>query len=145
MAETHRFSVSVAGAVIDDQGRFLCIKRRDNGHWEPPGGLVEPGETLIEAVEREVREETGCTVKAGPVSGVYQNMTRDIVSIVFRCEVVYRLADGQAKSPTRVRWLTADEVSKLMDEAYASRLLDALRDPVIVRPHDGENLIPSSN
>ena len=34
-------SVSVAAAVIDDHGRALAIRRRDNGHWEPPGGVLE--------------------------------------------------------------------------------------------------------
>ena len=33
-------SVSVAGVVIDENGRTLVIQRRDNGHWEPPGGIL---------------------------------------------------------------------------------------------------------
>jgi hypothetical protein len=36
MTEDHRYSVSVAGVIVDDEGRALIIQRRDNGHWEPP-------------------------------------------------------------------------------------------------------------
>jgi 8-oxo-dGTP diphosphatase len=140
MSLTHRFSVSVAGAVIDDQGRFLCIKRRDNGNWEPPGGLVEPGETLLEAVIREVAEETGYVVVPDGVCGVYQNMKRDIVSVVFRCTV----KGGQAQSTAEaevVQWWNAASVQSLMDEAYAVRLLDALEPHrVSARAHDGFQL-----
>lgn len=39
-------SVSVAGAIVDDAGRALLIRRRDNGRWEPPGGVLEAGETI---------------------------------------------------------------------------------------------------
>jgi 8-oxo-dGTP diphosphatase len=61
------------GAVIkDDQGRLLLIKRGHEpgaGLWSLPGGRVEPGETDAEALVREMREETGLTVQAGPLLG----------------------------------------------------------------------------
>jgi ADP-ribose pyrophosphatase len=83
--------VSVAGVIVDDQGRALLIKRRDNGHWEPPGGIVEREETLPEALQREVLEETGIKIALpATLTGVYKNMTGLIVSLVFRCEA----ADG---------------------------------------------------
>lgn len=43
--DTPKHSVSVAAVITDDQGRALLIQRRDNGHWEPPGGVLELGET----------------------------------------------------------------------------------------------------
>src|SRR5699024_3153918 len=45
-------SVSVAGAVIREDGRTLVIKRRDNGNWEPPGGVLELDETPQEEIGR---------------------------------------------------------------------------------------------
>jgi 8-oxo-dGTP pyrophosphatase MutT (NUDIX family) len=135
--------VSVAGVIVDDQGRALLIQRRDNGQWEPPGGVLEPGETIPESLEREVLEETGIKIATpATLTGVYKNMTGLIVSLVFRCEAI----DG---SPTTgeetraLRWATREEVTDLADEAYAIRVLDALdsASPPAVRAHDGVKLV----
>jgi 8-oxo-dGTP diphosphatase len=62
----------VGGIVHDAAGRLLLIRRGTEpgrGRWSVPGGRVEPGESLAEAVEREVREETGLPVRAGELVG----------------------------------------------------------------------------
>ena len=120
MSTDNRHSVSVAGVIVDDEGRALLIQRRDNGHWEPPGGVLEHGETIDEALRREVLEETGLDVEPGPLTGVYQNMTRHIVALVFRCRVV----SGQLIENDEVgdfRWASPSEASELMTESYAAR------------------------
>ncbi|MDQ1036858.1 8-oxo-dGTP diphosphatase [Streptomyces sp. V3I8] len=136
-------SVSVAGVIVDEQGRALLIQRRDNGQWEPPGGIVEREETLPEALQREVLEETGIKIALpATLTGVYKNMTGLIVSLVFRC----RAADGTPSTgdETRaLRWATREEVTGLADEAYAIRVIDALDalSPPAVRAHDGVKLV----
>ena len=65
-----RTPVDVAvGVLIDAQGRFLLTSRPVGkvyaGHWEFPGGKVEPGETIEQALRRELHEELGITI--GPV------------------------------------------------------------------------------
>jgi 8-oxo-dGTP diphosphatase len=72
-------SVSVAGVITDDHGRALLIQRRDNHRWEPPGGVLELGETIPDGLRREVREETGLEVEPVTLTGVYKNMKRAIV------------------------------------------------------------------
>jgi ADP-ribose pyrophosphatase YjhB (NUDIX family) len=69
------------GAVIkDDQGRLLLIKRGHEpgaGLWSLPGGRIEPGETDAEALVREMREETGLAVQAGPLLGSVRRPAHD--------------------------------------------------------------------
>src|SRR5580658_5805778 len=71
-------SVSVAGVVVDDQGRARLIQRRDNHHWEAPGGVLELGESIDDGLRREVREETGLDVEPVMLTGVYKNMKHGI-------------------------------------------------------------------
>ena len=69
------------GVVIkDDQGRLLLIKRGHEpgaGLWSIPGGRIEPGETDAEALVREMQEETGQAVEAGPLLGGVRRPAQD--------------------------------------------------------------------
>lgn len=140
MADTPKHSVSVAGIVIRDDGRILAIQRRDNHHWEPPGGVLELDETFEAGVRREVHEETGVDVEVERLSGVYKNLPRGIVALVFRCYPRTAAATNTAEA-TRIAWLTVDEITAHMDPAYAVRVTDALSDSPATRAHDGANLV----
>ena len=119
---TPQHSVSVAGAVVREDGRFLTIQRADNGRWELPGGVLELDESPEDGVRREVFEETGIRVEVDQLTGLYKNMARGIVALVFRCKPsggVERTSDES----TAVAWLTPNEVADQMNEVYAVRLL----------------------
>jgi 8-oxo-dGTP pyrophosphatase MutT (NUDIX family) len=92
MPDQHIHSVSVSGVVVDEAGRVLVAQRRDNGHWEAPGGILERDETFEEGVIREVTEETGVTVEVERLTGVYKNMARGIVALVYRCRPLHGTA-----------------------------------------------------
>lgn len=83
-----RHSVSVAGIVFDEHDRVLAIRRRDNDQWQPPGGVLELGETFEEGVRREVLEETGTHVHVERLTGVYKNIKLGVVALVFHCTPV---------------------------------------------------------
>lgn len=141
MPASPQHSVSVAAVVVNDEGRTLMIKRRDNGRWEPPGGVLELGESILDGLRREVREETGLEIEPERLTGVYKNMPRGIVALVFRA----RVAGGElcvTEEAVRVEWWGRDHVVSRMDEAYAVRVLDAL-DEVgpAVRAHDGVSVL----
>ncbi|MFB7907803.1 NUDIX hydrolase [Kitasatospora sp. NPDC056076] len=135
-------SVSVAGVVVREDGRVLAIRRADNGAWEPPGGVLELDEGIEDGVCREVYEETGIHAGVERLTGVYKNLRRGVVALVFRC----RPEGGEVQlsdESIEVGWLTADEVSERMAEAYAVRVLDALREDSApsIRTHDGRRLL----
>jgi 8-oxo-dGTP diphosphatase len=137
-----RHSVSVAGIITDDHGRALLIQRADNHRWEPPGGVLELGETITDGLRREVREETGLDVEPVTLTGVYKNMNRGIIALVFRCKIT----GGDLTTTDEAsafRWATKPELPKLMPEAYAIRVQDALHEPdtTAIRPHDGTHLL----
>jgi 8-oxo-dGTP pyrophosphatase MutT (NUDIX family) len=62
---------TVFAAVRDPVGRILLARRADTRNWELPGGKVELGESAMDAVAREVAEETGVMIAVTGVSGLY--------------------------------------------------------------------------
>jgi 8-oxo-dGTP diphosphatase len=111
------------GAVIVEKNRVLLIRRGTApllGEWSLPGGVLECGETLREAVVREAREETGLVVETDEMLGVYERVIRDdegrvryhYVLIDFLCRPIS--GDLKAGSDAAdVRWFTRDELPAL--------------------------------
>jgi 8-oxo-dGTP diphosphatase len=140
--ELARHSVSVTGVVTDDHGRALLIRRRDNHRWEPPGGVLELGESIHDGLRREVREETGLDIEPVSLTGIYKNMNRGIIALVFRCKITGGQL-GTSDETEAFRWATESDIRELASEAYAIRVIDAMHDhaPAAIRQHDGKQLI----
>src|SRR4051794_20406456 len=143
MPDQHIHSVSVAGVVVDESGRVLVIQRSDNSRWEPPGGILERDETFEQGVAREIAEETGVIVEVERLTGVYKNMTRGIVALVYRCQPLAGTARPTSES-VAVDWITPGDVHARMAPAYAVRVLDALATVPASRAHNGQDLLPSA-
>lgn len=103
------------GAIVLDGGRVLLVERGNPpsaGWWSLPGGVLELGETLEEAVRREVLEETGLIVEPAGVVEVFERIVRDPEG---RPEYHYVLIDylcrasggtlAAASDAARVRWV----------------------------------------
>ena len=74
-----KLRLGCSAAIFDEQGRILLTRRADNGQWCLPGGGMEPGESVMEACEREVWEETGLTVRVKRLVGVYSHSDQLII------------------------------------------------------------------
>jgi ADP-ribose pyrophosphatase YjhB (NUDIX family) len=84
--------------VADNEGRILLQRRSDNGRWALPGGVMDIGESIAQAIAREVQEETGLTVEPQRIVGVYTDPghvfayndgeVRQQFSICFACRIV---------------------------------------------------------
>ena len=70
---------SVSAVIFDKRGRLLLQQRSDGGQWGLPGGGHEIGESAADAIVREVREETGLTVRPKRVIGVYSDPAIQVV------------------------------------------------------------------
>jgi len=90
---------AAAAIIRDPEGRVLLIHRGDGRGWSLPGGIMEPGERLLDCLQREVREETGLEVEPLRLTGLYSdpdyvlitypNGDRvQFVSATFECQVV---------------------------------------------------------
>ncbi|WP_026412615.1 NUDIX domain-containing protein [Actinomadura oligospora] len=133
--------MSVTGIVLREDGRILAIERMDDGRWVPPGGVLELDEDPRNGVVREVLEETGVKVEAERLTGVYKNMKLGVVSLAFLCRPVGGEA-GPSDEAAEVRWVLPEEAARMMPEARAARVLDALADGgPFVRVHDGTVLL----
>jgi len=84
--------VGVGAVIFADGDRVVLVRRRHPplvGSWSLPGGAVEVGETLEQAVRREVNEETGLDVEVGPLVAAVDHIERDLDgNVVFHFVIV---------------------------------------------------------
>jgi ADP-ribose pyrophosphatase YjhB (NUDIX family) len=74
-----RLTVSAVVRRARGGEEILLMQRRDNGMWGLPGGHVDPGESVAQAAQREVLEETGWRIELGRLVGVYSDPARQTV------------------------------------------------------------------
>ncbi|MCC6990892.1 MAG: NUDIX hydrolase [Acidobacteria bacterium] len=125
-------TVGVGGVVV--RGARALIVRRGHeprkGEWSLPGGLVELGETLTDAVVRELLEETALTVTVGPIVETFDRIHRDasgrvrfhFVIIDFLC----RADDGEpvaGSDAEAVAWATSEELDAYGVNAHAASVI----------------------
>lgn len=121
------------GAVVFNNKRVLLVRRGQppsEDLWAIPGGSVEIGETLQEAAEREILEETGITIRAGEPVYMFDAIERDGTGkIRFHYVIIDLGADYVKGDPTagddalEARWVTAQEIDELQVSPPTLKLL----------------------
>lgn len=119
----------VAVALLYDAAGRLLVQQRPEGKmlgglWELPGGKVEPGERPDAAVVREVREELGVDVEAGPLAArvghAYSHLR--VTLHAYPCRIV----SGMPASDLPLRWIAEDEIGTLAFPRATHKVFDAL-------------------
>ncbi|HUQ50210.1 MAG TPA: NUDIX hydrolase [Terriglobales bacterium] len=115
--------IGLGAVIVDDERRVLLIRRASEplkGQWSLPGGAMELGETLLEGVNREVREETGLEVSIVGPAGVYDRIIRDAAGKTHYqyvlIDYVCRVSGGELKAggdAGEVRWVPENELAQL--------------------------------
>ncbi len=125
--------VTAVGALVVDDNRVLMAMRLNPpyaGQWSIPGGVQEVGETLVEAVHREVREETGLSLTDLHLLDVGDLLESDkqgqveyhYVIAYYRCHSLTGMPRG-GDDVGEVRWFTVEEVAALDISARLKRLV----------------------
>jgi 8-oxo-dGTP pyrophosphatase MutT (NUDIX family) len=136
IAKQGRIRLGCSAAIFDKQGRVLLTKRQDNGQWCLPSGGVEPGESVAEACEREVLEETGLSVRVKRFVGVYSHPDQltvysetdkfQIIALHFEAEVIGGEL-GLSDETSDFGYFTMEEIEGLeMLGRHKERIMDTL-------------------
>lgn len=116
--------LGVAGIAFDRDCRVLLVRDEGRG-WSVPGGRVEPGERLIDACVRELREETGLVVRVAELCEVFERIEPDLHYVIldYLVEVVGgQLAAGD--DAVEVGWFSFAEVARLPTTAGLLAVLE---------------------
>jgi mutator protein MutT len=122
------------GAVIIENGRILLVKRGNEpnkGKWSVPGGLVRIGESLIEALKREIREEVGVEIEVDDVACVSEEIFRN-GEVKFHYVIIdffARIVDGNVRPGSdaeEIRWVPINEVDKIEVVDFVEELIKSL-------------------
>jgi 8-oxo-dGTP diphosphatase len=137
---------AAAAVIRDERGRVLLIRRGDGRGWSLPGGIMEPGERIVDCVVRETREETGLEVEPLRLIGIYSDPAfmqitfpngdeAHLVSATFECRVVGGRLRADGEESLEVAFFAPDSLpSELMCD-HEIRIRDALsgREAAFVR------------
>lgn len=128
---TPRYVVAVSGFIQNEAGEVLLVQNEHRSNtYEMPGGRVEPGESLQQAVAREVFEETGIHAEIGDLVGVYQNVTTGVLCIVYRGKWESGTPTPQVGETKDVQFVELNEKNMndwITREHFATRVRDALK------------------
>lgn len=122
--------LSVSGYITNRDGEVLLVRNfHRSDTMEMPGGQVEEGETLEEAILREVFEETGIKVNLHGITGIYQNVTIGVTCVVFRGEYQsgeVRTAEGETSEVIFTKITRGNIEQFITRKQFRDRALDAM-------------------
>ena len=114
-------SINVVAGIVINQNKILIGKRKDEdiggGKWEFPGGKIEIGETNSEALERELYEELGISVKIGKELMNYEHMFKTTIYNISFMEIIDYDGEIRNNAHSEIKWV---KFSNLLEYDFIS-------------------------
>lgn len=128
---------AAAAVIRDGRGHVLLIRRGDGRGWSLPGGVMEPGERIVDCVVRETREETGLEVEPVRLVGIYSDPAfmhvtfpngdqAHLVSATFECRIVGGRLRADGEESLEVAYFAPDSLPQDLVCDHGIRIEDAL-------------------
>lgn len=137
--------IAVSAHITNNKGETLLVKthwRSDT--WELPGGQVEEGEPLDEALCRELLEETGFVISPIGITGVYYNTTNHLLNVVFKAKYIsgeIRIQEEEIQEAKFIH-LTPDNIDQYITRPHIkSRAIDAIQSTTLI-PYETWEISP---
>ncbi len=120
-------------AFIENKGKYLVTRRSKSASympskWDTPGGVVEPGESLEEAIYREVKEETNLTIRIENILYIFSNLDQVPIRQTFQALYACTYLRGEVKlnlsEHDEYRWLPFDDIKHLDIITFLREFLD---------------------
>ncbi len=119
-------TIGVFAIIFSDQERILCVRMNyASKNWTTPGGEAKPGESPIDALKREVFEETGYRVVPKQLIGVYAKLYNDDLVLCFEVQVLSREPWQPNHEISEARYFARDELPAEMSYVVRTRIKDA--------------------
>lgn len=134
------------GAVFDERGRILMVRETADDRWTLPGGWIDVGESPASAVEREVQEETGYTVRAVKLAALFDKLAHAHPPSSHHALLAFFVCDLRSGEPTpsietsAVGWFERERLPELSSsratEQQVLRMFDHHDDPSLPTYYD---------
>jgi 8-oxo-dGTP diphosphatase len=113
------YIISIYAVLRNEKGEFLLLRRAENSHsnpgkWDLPGGKLNHGEILEEAIVREVWEETGISIVPGEIAGyvVFELPQKKVIAIIY--DGGYVISDVKLSyEHTEYSWTPLNKILKM--------------------------------
>ena len=154
MSRVFTQAFGAVGAILEKDGKSLLVREAewyDSGKWNHPAGWIEVGESPIDAVRREVKEETGFSLTPTHVLGIYSIVRKDLekktgatphtIKIIFTGKI--SKAGGRLHGDvSEARWFSPSEIYSMdMSTLRDTDIKQMIRDYIDCRKYDTEMII----
>ena len=120
-------TIGAFALLLDDDGRVLCVKQNYPPHeWTLPGGRVEPNESPLAALHREIMEETGCRIAIERHVGTCARTDADDLVLLFAARIVERAAWAPDGEIADLGFFAPAALPNPMNARHRQRIADAL-------------------